>query len=263
MIKNEDFTVTEVVCCFRKKSDIGYKFESKGRALNGITLIISGGYKLVFEDGSVLNAKSGDIVFNRKGDTYNLFTTYENTEFISISYQCEPNDFAAELVEHVRHYSTKELYPRYLELFCRTANDSNVKCATTLLRATVQEILCYLVRDAVDENTRSADGYISTAQSYIRANYQHPINVADIARASYCSPSHLRHLFDQMCGISPNKYLCAVRIEQAQAMLLFGMFSLKEVALKCGFKNVYYFCRVFKEHTGYTPGEYRRVMHVD
>ena len=69
MIKNEDFTVTEVVCCFRKKSGIGYKFESKGRPLNGITLIISGGYKLIFEDGSVLNAEAGDIVFNRKGDT--------------------------------------------------------------------------------------------------------------------------------------------------------------------------------------------------
>ncbi|MGM7628888.1 AraC family transcriptional regulator [Serratia marcescens] len=34
-------------------------------------------------------------------------------------------------------------------------------------------------------------------------------------------------------------------------------FRLEEVANRCGFTDVNYFCRVFKQKTGLTPSQYR------
>jgi AraC-like DNA-binding protein len=39
-------------------------------------------------------------------------------------------------------------------------------------------------------------------------------------------------------------------------MIRSGIFTLQEVAQSCGFRNEYYFSRVFKQYTGTPPGKY-------
>lgn len=52
-------------------------------------------------------------------------------------------------------------------------------------------------------------------------------------------------------------YIAWVRIDRAKFMLKKYQFRLSEVAERCGFQDVNYFCRVFKTKTGMTPSEYR------
>lgn len=52
-------------------------------------------------------------------------------------------------------------------------------------------------------------------------------------------------------------YLTWVRMERAKFMLKKYHFRLHEVATRCGFQDVNYFFRVFKERTGMTPSQYR------
>ena len=48
------------------------------------------------------------------------------------------------------------------------------------------------------------------------------------------------------------------RISKARQLLSDGTSRISDVAEKCGFRDIYYFSRVFKKYTGTTPGVYSR-----
>ena len=68
---------------------------------------------------------------------------------------------------------------------------------------------------------------------------------------------YLNRLFKRHTGQTIFGYLNALRIERAKQLLSTGFYSIAEIAEKTGFRDVYYFSRVFKKLTGVTPGEYR------
>ena len=59
-------------------------------------------------------------------------------------------------------------------------------------------------------------------------------------------------------GLSPTEYLNRVRIQHAAMLLSSTTRPLTAVAEECGFENMSYFHRRFREHYGTTPGGYRR-----
>ena len=54
------------------------------------------------------------------------------------------------------------------------------------------------------------------------------------------------------------KYMIQYRIEQACEMLRDTTKTVLEISLDCGFENVSYFIRKFKELKGCTPQKYRQ-----
>ncbi|MCI8713387.1 MAG: helix-turn-helix transcriptional regulator [Ruminococcus sp.] len=58
--------------------------------------------------------------------------------------------------------------------------------------------------------------------------------------------------------MSPIQYLIAYRVEWSKEMLEDTTKSVMEICFECGFENVSYFIRRFKQVTGMTPGEWRR-----
>ena len=69
--------------------------------------------------------------------------------------------------------------------------------------------------------------------------------------------------FKEHTGINFNDYLKRVRIEEACRLLTDGFYKVYEVSTRCGFSDVKYFMRSFKELVGVTPGEYRRSRNMD
>ena len=94
---------------------------------------------------------------------------------------------------------------------------------------------------------------------YIQENFHRAISRDTIANRFNITPNHLSRLFRQQGHMRLADYICWVRIERAKFMLRQYPFRLTEVASRCGFVDVNYFCRVFKNKTGRTPSEYRTV----
>ncbi|MGR5243091.1 helix-turn-helix domain-containing protein [Photobacterium damselae] len=92
---------------------------------------------------------------------------------------------------------------------------------------------------------------------YIQENFHRPITRETIANRFNVSPNHLSRIFRQQGHMRLADYISWVRIERAKFMLKKYPFRLTEVATRCGFQDVNYFCRVFKTKTGRTPSEYR------
>ncbi|WED29006.1 AraC family transcriptional regulator [Vibrio sp. DW001] len=92
---------------------------------------------------------------------------------------------------------------------------------------------------------------------YIQENFHRTITRSSIAERFNISPNHLSRLFRQQGHMTLADYITWVRVDRAKFMLRRYDFRLAEVATRCGFQDVNYFFRVFKNKTGHTPSEYR------
>ena len=98
---------------------------------------------------------------------------------------------------------------------------------------------------------------IMPAINYIDANYDKPISLADIAKASYMSVSRLAHVFKEQMDITLIDYLTGVRIDRARQLLLATNQNCTEICFQVGYNNQSYFTRTFKRLVGMTPRQFR------
>lgn len=103
------------------------------------------------------------------------------------------------------------------------------------------------------ERSRISDGVRLLEQSYLE-----PLPIETFAEASHVSITTFRACFRKQFGISPVKYRNRLRIERAKELLLNGDFTVAEVAYACGFENIGYFCRYYKQIVGESPSEIKR-----
>ncbi|PKG38434.1 AraC family transcriptional regulator [Psychromonas sp. Urea-02u-13] len=82
-------------------------------------------------------------------------------------------------------------------------------------------------------------------------------NVEQMAALIFCSPAHLYRLTNQWLGKSPMQHLQTLRIERAKQTLESQNWSINDVALQVGFKDLANFSRRFKTLVGQSPSAYR------
>jgi len=101
---------------------------------------------------------------------------------------------------------------------------------------------------------------VRQALRYAARNYSRPLTVEDAAREVFLSGSRFAHVFSEEMGVPFHHYLAALRISRAKSLLANSSMRVIDVAARCGFCNQNYFASVFKQKTGRTPREYRRLQ---
>lgn len=71
----------------------------------------------------------------------------------------------------------------------------------------------------------------------------------------------LHRLYRSATGHTVGKDLLARRIEAAAEMLREDDVKLEPVAMETGLRNAKNLCRLFKEHLGLTPGQWKESFH--
>ncbi len=143
--------------------------------------------------------------------------------------------------------------------------ERNLSYVNKIMHFDTQEDLCAWISLALNEFIElvysSQDAkkitQIQPAINYIDANYDKPINLAEVAKACYLSVSRLAHLFKEQMGITVIDYLTSVRIERAKQLLLATVQNCTEICFQVGYCNQSYFTRTFKELVGMTPRQFR------
>lgn len=99
---------------------------------------------------------------------------------------------------------------------------------------------------------------LAEIQDYIQRNYgQKKLNLHEIARDLFISPSYLSRILKQYSGKSFVDALTEYRIEMAKQMLANPEIKTCVVADRVGYSDSHYFSTIFKKNTGKTPTEYR------
>ncbi|MBP3325218.1 MAG: helix-turn-helix transcriptional regulator [Coprococcus sp.] len=107
------------------------------------------------------------------------------------------------------------------------------------------------------EEERQKIQHYKSVVSYMEENYNKQITLQNLADTIPCNSQYLCRFFKDISGYSPIQYLINLRLNRACYLLEHTSKSVLEVALDCGFENVSYFIRKFKETKGCTPKEYR------
>ncbi|MHC1750127.1 MAG: helix-turn-helix domain-containing protein [Cellulosilyticaceae bacterium] len=68
-----------------------------------------------------------------------------------------------------------------------------------------------------------------------------------------------RKVFKEKIGISPNRYIVQQRINLAKTMLLDSQCAIKEIAIQLGYSDSFAFSKQFKDFTGVSPREFRKI----
>lgn len=93
--------------------------------------------------------------------------------------------------------------------------------------------------------------------TYLDSNYGQPINLEQLSKVFLASASHISREFRAMYHISPINYLIDKRLSEAKWLLITTDAPIPKIAEQVGYENVYYFGKLFKSRTGYTPTDYR------
>jgi AraC-like DNA-binding protein len=92
---------------------------------------------------------------------------------------------------------------------------------------------------------------------YMQENFQITITRESVANHFGLAPNHVSRLFRREGQTRFSDYLNSVRMNRAKFMLRNYGLTLKEVAANCGYRDVAYFCRIFKKMNNETPTQYQ------
>jgi AraC-like DNA-binding protein len=107
---------------------------------------------------------------------------------------------------------------------------------------------------------RLRDFRINRAVRHMREHAACPLDLDGVARVAGLSRPHFNHLFRVCTGLSPRLYLNALRVETAVGRLHQQHDGVGAISDALGFSAQSNFTRFFRQHTGTSPHQYRRVL---
>ncbi len=158
-------------------------------------------------------------------------------------------------------------FPRILEAYrevCREAGRKTLD-AYLLVKANLYRILAELYgKDAFLASGTMVQADREKAECgkkilrFIDQEYGRKITIEEAARVVSMNPQYFCRYFKRLMGKTFTEYVNGVRIEEAARLLGETQEKVIDIASACGYENIGYFIRRFKEQKGITPQEYRK-----
>lgn len=95
---------------------------------------------------------------------------------------------------------------------------------------------------------------------YIQEHYSERLTLSKIARSADLSETECLRCFRSMIGSTPIQYVRQIRIQKAAELLASTDRKISDIGAECGFQEISYFAKTFRELKGCTPGEFRQYM---
>ncbi len=217
---------------------------------------IESGSALYFIDGKPIEVHTGDLLCIPKGTLRSAVSVPENlASQYSINFQLFnfkgeqpvlPFPIISKLGLRLDLLSMyKELNTEWLR-----QEPGHILKSHAILLLIIQR-LCDLL--LYDSDPAKRDPRIQEVIRYVTENYARPIGISDAAAAVSLSPVYLGALFKAQTRESFRRYLTSIRLNYAENMLVSGEYTIGEVATMCGFSDIFYFSKVFKENRGISP----------
>ena len=189
---------------------------------------------------------------------------YNNTVSLHLAYEARPHHPDIEVIEFFD--------APHLDVFLTLAKSlaqtfhTNAPAREAVLKGLEIAILG-LFRNVIETGTSELNsdiGKVFQAKCLVRERFADPeLSVQHIADALGCSADYLSHLFIVETRERLTHYIQRIRIEGAVLALETTSLTISEIAYAGGFADPTYFTRVFKQHKGMTPHEYRAQLDAE
>lgn len=142
---------------------------------------------------------------------------------------------------------------------CQSSHPGN----NTLIKALLIRLLSMAVRRGDFSAKKVVSGnalQLSSLFDFIAKHYSEELTLAKLAAAAKVSPNYLNEFMHRNIGQGAMEYLLRYRIEEVCNALEHTEKTIAEIAVSSGFYDTSHLIRVFRQHTGMTPGEYRKQL---
>ena len=251
---NCDINVISIENVFHRQKSKWERDKCETRHYDAVVFFTEGEIEYKFPNKTIL-VKKGDILF-LSGDL--PYCGKRHTEYCSyyvIDFLCaDKKQFSSFGAPCAFTASSYQDVLQQLEGALQLWNRSPIGVAVKLKAQLYALLSEYFASNEVAEDQPGKNHILR----YIEKNLSDPtLTVAKICKELYISDSQLRRTIHQLAGVSPNKYITAIRLNKAKLMLSTTKESVKDISFACGFTSPYYFSRAFTNATGMPPSEYR------
>ena len=246
--------VQELIKVIKSGIHMPKTINSFGRHSDCFVYVLTGSCTYTFDDGYTFTVREGDILYLAHRSVYRM-DVHSDYNFIFCDFQFKGDEMRRSDVFTPKASDTAEnTFRRLYKCYTDGLGTAFTDCMSMLYA-----IYGVVMASAMGEGETVES--IAAVKAYIDASYMDTaITVTSLAERSGVSEVYFRKLFKKQYGVSPSKYIEAVRLEGARQLMKYSFVTVEECALQSGFTSVQYFCRVFKRVYGQTPGEYRRSM---
>ncbi|HVL39238.1 MAG TPA: AraC family transcriptional regulator [Fimbriimonadaceae bacterium] len=149
---------------------------------------------------------------------------------------------------------SRELHRVQLEAARKLEAATTIDDIARVARRMIEEVLAPIFA----ETSAPSSYLIDQALELVERNFARPLTDSSVAQKLGLSTSHFRYLFRQATGQPFHKYVMALRLEKARAMLIEQDVPVGEVARAVGFGGLSHFSRAFAQRFAASPSELRR-----
>lgn len=111
-----------------------------------------------------------------------------------------------------------------------------------------------------NEDESLIEQIVKKAKILLRAKLLAVVDAKSIADELEVGYSWFRKIFKENTGISPGQYFIQLKIQKAKELLGNPQYAIKEIAYLLKFESPFYFSKLFKQKTGFTPLQFRNMV---
>lgn len=221
-----------------------------GRGKHGFIYVVSGRMREIFQSGDIsdMYVNTGETVFIPKNTVYTGIYLEENTEIKIVQFDLVSGELPEYLSAPVKIELPKA--GELLEAFFKPVENRTPNHPFYYLSC-LYELLWQI--DESESGIPAKYKKLQSALSEITEYWSKNEPVAYYAELCNMSEVNFRRLFKEYTGLSPIDYRNDLRLTAARSKLQSGEYNVSEAAALCGFSNLSFFIRLYKNKYGYTP----------
>ncbi len=129
-------------------------------------------------------------------------------------------------------------------------------------KAAMLEVLAVYLEEAAGQLSHKSQPEVEAVRAitrFIAGHLEEKLTLETLARQLHFHPNYCVAFFNRYFGMPPLRYVSKMRIERAKSLLKTTELPIAGVAAATGYRDLFHFSRRFKEQTGYSPSDYRRM----
>lgn len=271
---NLDFTIT--VGIGRLIRELELTAESFREAVNAVGYKSSLGTNRLITRDHILEKPKGEMFTQlqyfryisqsfRTGD--DKWETYYQEMFQTLSNRLYTRDDLTSLMQVLIGYLQKEMAEsteEWNDIWNRDVHPALLSALEEETRDEVHEAFRRILHDAFARfnklrESKSSHQLMHQVKKYIEDHYGNPdLSLTHLSDEFGLNPKYLSRLFREAFGAKFIEYVSDVRMEKAKQLLIETEETIQDIGRTVGYDQSLTFIRVFKKHTGETPGQYRK-----
>lgn len=230
--------------------------------------VILGGQGTLETDGKVYHLGTGDVFLLYPGIEAWYQADNENPwEYLWMGFQ----GYKAEKIMEragfekntpVHHVDCGKLLKKYIDIILEShelSMEEEIR-RNGCVRLFMAELMASnerLYPEILQDHSYPGSVYVEHAIEYMTHHYREKIRINELADYIGVNRSYLTDMFKKTINCSPKEYLVNLRMEEAKNLLHNTQKQINEIAEEVGYTDQLAFSKIFKQHCGMSPREYR------